>query len=86
MRLVDQAGAFIAYCIEVIPISVVRLVQFGKGPCPNVRPGWLIFAVSLLNASGTINAILWMTTGRRFGFRTRGEIEEAVIMGERSAL
>jgi len=77
----------LAYCIEVIPISVVRLVQFGaKGPCPNVRPGWIIFAVSLLGASGFINAMLWMTTGRRFGFRSHREIEEAVIMGERSPL
>ena len=66
----------IAYFIEVIPISIVRLIQWGsKGPCPNVRPGWVIFTVSLLGASGFINAVLWMVTGRRFGFRTRREIE-----------
>ncbi|KAF8311537.1 uncharacterized protein EI90DRAFT_3096227 [Cantharellus anzutake] len=64
----------LAYVFEVTPISVIRLVQFGtKGPCPGVGPGWLIFAIPLYSASGLINTILWLTTGRRFGFSTEQE-------------
>ncbi|KAF8311535.1 uncharacterized protein EI90DRAFT_3138263 [Cantharellus anzutake] len=64
----------LAYVIEVAPISIIRLVQFGsKGPCPSVGPGWIIFAVAVYGASGLINTGLWLTTGRRFGFATEEE-------------
>jgi len=70
----------VAYCAEMIPITAVRLVQFrAPWPCPNVRPGWVIFAIGLQCTSGLVNALLWITTGRRFGFRTRKEIKDLVI-------
>ncbi|KAF8325887.1 uncharacterized protein EI90DRAFT_3072122 [Cantharellus anzutake] len=75
----------LAYCIEVGPISIIRLVQFGShGPCPSVKPGWTIFAISLLGASGLINTILWLTTKRGFGFSTEEERRRAIEAGRHS--
>ncbi|KAF8311536.1 uncharacterized protein EI90DRAFT_3160423 [Cantharellus anzutake] len=64
----------LAYVIEVVPFVIIRLVTFyAKFPCPGVRAGWNVFAISLLGASGLINVLLWIITGRRFGFATEEE-------------
>jgi hypothetical protein len=53
--------------VEVFPISLVRFLQWnGKGPKP--QRGFLILAAVFIASSGAVNVLLWVLTGRRFGF------------------
>ncbi|KAF9510012.1 hypothetical protein BS47DRAFT_1396408 [Hydnum rufescens UP504] len=65
----------IAYIIEIFPVSLVRFRQWsakGHGP----RHGVIVAAAILFAASGTINVLLWLITGRRFGFSDPPEDEK----------
>jgi len=56
----------IAYVIVVAPQSIVRFLQFQpKGAPPH---GWTILSSVLFTSGGTLNVVLWIVTGRRFGF------------------
>ena len=55
----------LAYAIEIIPMSIVRARQFNHH---NVPRGWDAGALILFGAAGFVNALLFFTTGRRFGF------------------
>jgi len=62
----------VAYAIEIIPLSVVRIRQLQHHAIPH---GWDTATLTLFNAAGFVNAILFFSTGRRFGFtdgRRRG--------------
>ncbi|KAF9514279.1 hypothetical protein BS47DRAFT_1485150 [Hydnum rufescens UP504] len=57
----------IAYTAEIFPISLVRFLQWrpaGHRP----QHGWVILAAILFASSGAVNVLLWLLTGRRFGF------------------
>jgi len=63
----------VAYAVEVIPISIIRMRQFQHHDIPH---GWDTVALTLGSAAGFVNAILFFSTGRRFGFsdgRRRGK-------------
>jgi len=60
----------IAYFVEIFPLSVTRITQLqnllkGKSTPP---PGFTIFAAALFASSGWVNVLLWVVTGRQFGF------------------
>lgn len=59
-----------AYFIEIFPQSVARLLQLhaalkGKHPPHN---GWTILTSVMFVSSGWVNVLLWVLTGRKFGF------------------
>ncbi|KAF9514277.1 hypothetical protein BS47DRAFT_1343219 [Hydnum rufescens UP504] len=57
----------IAYTVEIFPISLVRFLQWKpKGRKP--QHGFIILAAVLFASSGAVNVLLWLLTGRRFGF------------------
>jgi len=57
----------IAYIVEVFPISLVRFLQWRpRGQRP--EHGWVILSATLFASSGAVNVLLWVLTGRRFGF------------------
>jgi len=58
----------VAYAIELIPISVIRIRQFQHH---NISHGWDTVALILFGAAGFVNVILFFSTGRRFGFADR---------------
>jgi len=65
----------IAYIVEVFPISLVRFLQWqpsGKRP----QHGWIILSATLFASSGAVNVLLWLLTGRRFGFSSPQHGEE----------
>ncbi|KAF9514271.1 hypothetical protein BS47DRAFT_1343207 [Hydnum rufescens UP504] len=65
----------IAFTAEVFPISLVRLLQFNrKGPRP--RHGFVVLAAIIIASSGAVNVLLWLLTGRRFGFSDSPEGDE----------
>ncbi|KAF9514273.1 hypothetical protein BS47DRAFT_1453588 [Hydnum rufescens UP504] len=65
----------IAYTVEVLPMSLVRFLQWDpKGP--KAQHGFIIPAAILFASSGAINALLWLLTGRRFGFSDPDEGDE----------
>jgi len=56
----------IAYFVVVAPQSVIRFLQFQQSHRPN--HGWTILTSVLFSSGGALNVILWLFTGRRFGF------------------
>jgi hypothetical protein len=59
-----------AYFLEIFPQSVTRLLQLhaaleGK---PSPDSGWTILSSVMFVSSGWVNALLWVITGRQFGF------------------
>ncbi|KAF9514267.1 hypothetical protein BS47DRAFT_1343198 [Hydnum rufescens UP504] len=72
---ISMAWYPIAYTVEVFPISLVRFLQWNrKGP--RVQHGFIILAAILFASSGAVNALLWLLTGRRFGFSNPQEGDE----------
>ncbi|KAF9514274.1 hypothetical protein BS47DRAFT_883110 [Hydnum rufescens UP504] len=72
---ISMAWYPIAYTAEVFPISLVRFLEWNsKGPRP--QRGFLILAAILFASSGAINVLLWLLTGRRFGFSDPHEGDE----------
>ncbi|KAF9514275.1 hypothetical protein BS47DRAFT_1392552 [Hydnum rufescens UP504] len=65
----------IAYTAEVFPISLVRFLQWDP-KAPRVHHGYIILAALLPASSGVINVLLWLLTGRRFGFSDPHEGDE----------
>jgi len=65
----------IAYAIELIPISVIRIRQFQHH---NISHGWDTLAAVLFGAAGFVNAILFFSTSRRFGFADREQTRPGV--------
>jgi hypothetical protein len=59
-----------AYFIEIFPLSVTRILQLSRAlrGKPSPPPGWTIFAGVLFASSGWVNVLLWVVTGRQFGF------------------
>jgi len=70
-RLIRDAMAMgwypIAYIVQIFPQSLVRFLQWRP---PGMRPqhGWVILSSCLFATSGAVNVLLWLLTGRRFGF------------------
>jgi hypothetical protein len=61
--------------VEIFPISLVRFLQWDpKGP--RVQHEFIILAALLPASSGAINVLLWLLTGRRFGFSDPHEDDE----------
>ncbi|KAF8320617.1 uncharacterized protein EI90DRAFT_3080787 [Cantharellus anzutake] len=58
----------IAYCVVVAPLSAVRFRQFSGHQSTTAGE---IFPSALIASWGAINAILWYSTGRRFGFSNK---------------
>ena len=73
-----------AYAIELIPISIIRIRQFQQH---KISHGWDTVASVLFGAAGFVNAILFFSTGRRFGLadgrQTTPEITAADVRLER---
>ncbi|KAF9514269.1 hypothetical protein BS47DRAFT_882186 [Hydnum rufescens UP504] len=64
---ISMAWYPIAYTAEVFPISLVRFLEWSpRGPRP--QHGFIVLAAVLFASSGAINVLLWLLTGRRFGF------------------
>ncbi|KAF9505897.1 hypothetical protein BS47DRAFT_1353472 [Hydnum rufescens UP504] len=59
----------------IFPISVVRFLQW-KPKGPGVQHGFIILAVLFSASSGAVNVLLWVLTGRRFGFSDPREGDE----------
>ncbi|KAF8305776.1 hypothetical protein DL93DRAFT_299811 [Clavulina sp. PMI_390] len=55
-----------AYLVEIFPISLVRFLTFNSKT--TVGHGWTIFASVCFASSGMFNLLLWLLTGRQFGF------------------
>ncbi|KAF8314363.1 uncharacterized protein EI90DRAFT_465085 [Cantharellus anzutake] len=65
----------IVYFIVVAPQSVIRFLQFrASGHRPG--HGWTILTSAIFSSSGALNVILWLWTGRRFGFKGTTSQEE----------
>jgi len=74
-------------------MSLTRFTQTFRGK-HTPHPGFMIFAATLFVSSGWVNVLLWVVTGRQFGFtaasvRTlsqvelyRGPVEEAPAHGD----
>lgn len=58
--------ALTAYLLEIFPISLVRFLSFNT--THDVGHGWTILASVCFASSGMINMLLWLLTGRKFGF------------------
>ncbi|KAF8310399.1 hypothetical protein DL93DRAFT_1652724 [Clavulina sp. PMI_390] len=60
----------IAYFVEIFPQSMVRVLNMHaamvREPAP--PPGWTIFTSVLFASSGWVNVLLWVVTGRQYGF------------------
>lgn len=66
-----------AYLLEIFPISLVRFLTFNT--THKIGHGWTILASVCFASSGMINMLLWLLTGRQFGFTlppTEDEDEE----------
>jgi len=57
----------IAYFVVVAPQSVIRFLQF-QAQAHQPGHGWTILSSTLFASGGALNVILWLWTGRRFGF------------------
>jgi len=55
-----------AYLLQIFPISLVRFLTFNT--TYDVGHGWTILASVCFASSGMINMLLWLLTGRQFGF------------------
>lgn len=64
----------IAYIIEIFPISLVRFLSFRSGA--HIGHGWTILAGVCFASSGMLNLLLWLLTGRQFGFTLSDEGSE----------
>jgi len=63
----------LAYFVTVAPQSVIRFLQFQpQGHRPG--HGWTILTSVLFSSGGALNVILWLWTGRRFGFSPEKEV------------
>jgi hypothetical protein len=66
----------LAYTAEIFPISLVRFLQW-KPAGHRPQHGWVILAAILFASSGAVNVLLWLLTGRRFGFSDPHDSEES---------
>lgn len=60
----------IAYFVEIFPQSVVRVLSMHAKLVGHPAPpdGWTVFTSVLFASSGWVNVLLWVITGRQFGF------------------
>ncbi|KAF8336639.1 uncharacterized protein EI90DRAFT_3046603 [Cantharellus anzutake] len=58
----------IVYFVVVTPQSIVRFLQFQAN---QTHHGWMIFTSAIFSSGGTFNVVLWLWTGRRFGFSSQ---------------
>jgi hypothetical protein len=73
--LLSTTCATIAYLVQIAPISIVRFLGFRVG-VPDPGHGWTIFASVCFASSGMMNALLWLLTGRQFGFTSPPEDDD----------
>lgn len=59
-----------AYFVEIFPQSVVRVLSMHAKLVGHPAPpdGWTVFTSVLFASSGWVNVLLWVITGRQFGF------------------
>ena len=61
--------------MQIFPQSLLRFLNWlPQGERPH--HGWVILSSTLFASSGTVNALLWWLTGRRFGFSSPQPDEE----------
>lgn len=60
----------IAYFVEIFPQSIVRVLSMHDASINRSvpKPGWTILTSVLFASSGWVNVLLWVITGRQFGF------------------
>ncbi len=66
LKLLVSFSFYPAYFVAVAPQSVIRFLQFQQSHKPD--HGWTILTSVLFSSGGALNVILWLFTGRRFGF------------------
>lgn len=63
-----------AYFVEIFPQSVIRVLtlehELSGKPIP--RQGYVVLTAVLFASSGWVNVVLWMLTGRQYGFSAAG--------------
>jgi len=66
----DSLWYFAAYFIEIFPQSVARILQLNRALHHKPTPpnGWTILTSVLFASSGWVNVLLWVATGRQYGF------------------
>ncbi|KAF8305771.1 hypothetical protein DL93DRAFT_2089256 [Clavulina sp. PMI_390] len=77
----------VAYFVEIFPQSVVRVLNMhaalvGKPP---PAAGWTVLTTVLFASSGWVNVLLWVITGRQYGFSAAPDLsdddEESGVVG-----